>query len=78
MANPASRQDLIDYAKRRLGDPVLEINVDEDQMEDRVDEALQYYQEYHSDATVRTYLKHQITAADITNEYIPISSDVLT
>ena len=78
MANPASRQDLIDYAKRRLGDPVLEINIDEDQMEDRVDEALQYYQEYHSDATVRTYLKHQVTAADVTNEYIPISSDVLT
>ena len=47
-------------------------------MEDRIDEALQYYQEFHSDATVRTYLKHQITATDITNEYIPISSNVLT
>ena len=78
MAVPASRQDLIDYAKRRLGDPVLEINIDEDQMEDRVDEALQYYQEYHSDATVRTYLKHLITQTDVDNEYIPISSDVLT
>ena len=41
MAVPASRQDLIDYAKRRLVDPVLEINVDDDQYEDRVDEALQ-------------------------------------
>jgi len=78
MAVPASRQDLIDYAKRRLGDPVLEINIDEDQMEDRVDEALQYYQEYHSDATVRTYLKHLVTQTDVDNEYIPISSDVLT
>lgn len=78
MANPTTRDELIDYCKRRLGDPVLEINVDEDQMEDRVDEALQYYQEYHSDATVRTYLKHQITAADVTNEYIPIPSNVLT
>lgn len=78
MAVPTSRQDLIDYAKRRLGDPVLEINIDEDQMEDRVDEALQYYQEYHSDATVRTYLKHLITQTDVDNEYIPISSDVLT
>jgi len=77
MAVPASRQDLIDYAKRRLGDPVLEINIDEDQMEDRVDEALQYYQEFHSDAVYRTFLKHQVTATDVTNEYIPISSNVL-
>jgi|TARA_B100000035_G_scaffold307264_1_gene310293 hypothetical protein len=77
MANPTSRDTLIDYCKRQLGDPVLEINVDEDQVEDRIDEALQYYQEYHSDATIRTYLKHLVTADDVTNEYIPISSDVL-
>ncbi len=78
MAIPASRQDLIDYAKRRLGDPVIEINVDDDQIEDRIDEAIQYWQEFHSDATTRTYLKHLVTATDITNEYIPISSNVLT
>ena len=72
MANPTSRDTLIDYCKRQLGDPVLEINVDEDQVEDRIDEALQYYQEYHSDATIRTYLKHLVTADDVTNEYIPI------
>jgi hypothetical protein len=77
MAPPNSRDTLIEYCKRRLGDPVLEINVDEDQIEDRVDEAIQYYQEYHTDATVRTYLKHQVTAADKANEYIPISSDIL-
>jgi hypothetical protein len=76
MANPNSRETLIDYCKRRLGDPVIEINVDEDQLEDRVDEALQYYQEFHSDATFRTYLKHQMTADDITNRYIDISSDI--
>ena len=77
MAPPNSRTTLIDYCKRRLGDPVLEINVDEDQIEDRIDEALQYYQEYHSDATVRTYLKHLVTSTDITNEYIPIASNIL-
>ena len=77
MANPTSRATLIDYAKRRLGDPVIEINVDEDQVEDRVDEALQYYQEFHSDATVRTYLKHLITADDVTNEYISVANNVL-
>ena len=73
MANPTSRATLIDYCKRRLGDPVIEINVDEDQLEDRVDEALQYYQEYHSDATLRTYLKHQVTATDVSNEYISLA-----
>jgi hypothetical protein len=77
MAPPNSRQTMIDYCLRRLGDPVLEINVDEDQIEDRIDEAIQYWQEYHSDATVRTYLKYQVTSADVANEWIPISTDVL-
>tara|TARA_B100000965_G_C19592980_1_gene758775 strand:- start:184 stop:939 length:756 start_codon:yes stop_codon:yes gene_type:complete len=77
MANPTSRTTLIDYCKRRLGDPVIEINVDPEQIEDRVDEAIQYYQEYNSDATLRHYLKHQVTSSDITNGYIPISSDII-
>lgn len=77
MANPSSRSTLIDYCKRRLGDPVVEINVDEDQLEDRVDEAIQYYQEFHSDATLRTYLKHVMTADDISNEYITLDSDII-
>ena len=77
MAAPNSRATLIDYARRRLGEPVIELNVDEDQVEDRVDEALQYYQEFHSDATTRTYLKHQVTATDVSNEYIPINSNIL-
>ena len=70
MANPNSRDTLIEYCLRRLGDPVIEINVDPDQQEDRVDEALQYYQEFHSDATLRTYVKHLVTADDVANEYI--------
>ena len=78
MAPPNSRQTLIDYCLRRLGDPVLEINVDQDQIEDRIDEAIQYYQEFHSDATIKTYLKHLVTATDVANEYIPISTNVLT
>ena len=76
MANPSSRQGLIDYCLRRLGDPVIEINVDEDQIEDRVDEALQYYREYHSEGTYRGYIQHLITADDVTNEYIPINSSI--
>jgi len=72
----STRQGLIDYCLRELGDPVIEINVDQDQLEDRVDEALQYYQEFHSDATVRTYLKHQITSDDVSNEYISVASGI--
>ena len=47
----ASRQDLIDYCLRRLGHPVIEINLDDDQISDRLDDALQFYREYHFDAT---------------------------
>ncbi len=77
MANPTSRQGLIDYCLRRLGAPVIEINVDEDQIEDRIDDALQFYQEYHSDATMRIYLKHQITAQDISNRFISLNDNIL-
>lgn len=77
MAQPTSRQGLIDYCLRRLGSPVLEINVDDEQIEDRVDDALQKYQEFHSDATVRVFLKHQMTSTDIANKYVPLSSDIL-
>ena len=72
-----SRATLIDYCKRKLGDPVIEINVDDDQIEDRVDEAIEYYQEYHSDATIKTYLKHLITADDVSNQYITTASDII-
>lgn len=76
MANPSTRQQLINYCKRMLGDPVIEINVDEDQLEDRVDEALQYYQEYHFDSVYRAYMKYLVTADDVTNGYIPISPEI--
>ena len=63
MASPSSRQNLIDYCLRALGHPVIEINVDEDQIEDRIDEAFQYYRDYHYDAVESVYLKEQITAS---------------
>lgn len=76
MANPTSRATLSEYCLRRLGEPVIEVNVDEDQIEDRIDEALQYYQEFHSDALQRGYLKYQLTAADITNKYVTLTTDI--
>jgi len=65
MAKPSTRQGLIDYCLRRLGAPVLEINVDDDQIDDLVDDALQYFQERHFDGVERMYLKYEITQADI-------------
>lgn len=77
MANPNSRQTLIEYCLRALGAPVIEINVDDDQVNDRIDEAIQFYQEYHSDAIIRTYRKHQITQQNITDGYIDIPDQLL-
>ena len=77
MAKPNSRQSLIDYSLRALGAPVIEINVDEDQLEDRVDEALQFYQEYHSDSIVRNYRKHLVDADDVTNGYVEVPDSMI-
>ena len=65
MAQPASRIDLVNYCKRQLGAPVLEINVADEQIDDLVDDALQYFHERHFDGVVQTYLKYKITQDDI-------------
>ncbi len=73
MAVPNSRDTLIDYCLRALGAPVIEINVDDDQISDRVDEALQFYQHYHADAIEKVFLKHQVTQTDINNKYLTLN-----
>lgn len=73
MANPTSRATLIDYCKRRLGFPVIDINVDDDQVEDRIDDALQFYQDYHYDAVQKVYLKHKVSTDDVNREYIDMT-----
>ena len=65
MAKPASRQELVNYCLRRLGAPVLEINVDDDQIDDLVDDALQLFYERHFDGVERMYLKYKVTQEDI-------------
>lgn len=77
MSIPSSRDQLKDWCLRQLGFPVIEINVDDDQVDDRVDEAFQYFQQFHFDATERFYMKHQITQTDKTNEYISIPDNVI-
>lgn len=66
MARPSSRQELIDYCLRKLGAPVLEINLDEDQIDDCIDDALQYYHERHYDGVERVFLKHYVSENDVT------------
>lgn len=78
MAVVTSRAELIDHCLRALGAPVIEINVDEDQVEDRVDDALQYYQTYHDDAILRTYFKHELTQTDIDNSYINVPDSLVS
>jgi len=70
MAQPTTRQQFIDYCKRRLGFPVIDINVDDDQVSDRVDDALQFFEDYHFDGVEKMYMKHQITQADIDRRWI--------
>ncbi len=66
MAEPASRLQLKDYCLRKLGHPVLEVNVDDDQIEDSIDDALQYYRMRHYDGVELAYMKHKLTANDMT------------
>ena len=65
-----SRTTLQDYCLRRLGHPVVEINVDDEQISDRIDDALEFFAEYHFDGVEKVFLKHTITQTDIDNEYI--------
>ena len=58
MAKPATRSSLIEYSLRKLGAPVLEVNVDDDQIDDLVDDAVQFFNERNSDGYIRTFLKY--------------------
>lgn len=77
MARPTTREELKQYCLRRLGAPVVDINVDDEQLEDRIDDALQYYRDYHFDGTERYYLAVQITAQDKVNKYLTLPEDVV-
>lgn len=70
-----TRQKLVDYCLRQLGAPVVEINVDDDQISDRVNDAMRYMSEYHFDGVERVYLKYQLTQADIDRKYLLLESD---
>ena len=77
MAVPTSRSTFKEYCLRKLGKPVIEINVDDDQVEDRIDESLRYYWDYHFDGSEKVYYKHAITSDDKTNKYITLPENII-
>jgi len=70
MAQPRTRTQFKEYCLRKLGFPVIEINVDDDQVNDRIDEALSFWRDYHYDGTEKLFMKHMITAEDIDRQWI--------
>ena len=77
MASPTSRTELKDYCLRKLGFPVIDINIDDDQLDDRIDDTLQKFREFHYDGTEEIYLAHQVTNGDISNTYITVSDNII-
>jgi len=77
MATPTTRAEFKDYCLRRLGHPVIQINVDDDQVDDRIDDALSFFYDYHFDGTEKMYLKHKIVQADIDRGWIYVPDSVI-
>jgi hypothetical protein len=77
MAQPTTKAEFKEWCLRKLGKPVIEINVDQDQVDDRVDEALSYYWDYHFDGAERIFFKHQVTSDDRTNGYITVPENII-
>lgn len=77
MAQPTTRTEFKEWCLRKLGKPVIEINVDMDQVDDRVDEALSYYWDYHFDGAEKVYYKHQLTQDDKDNQYITVPENII-
>ena len=77
MAVPTTRAEFKAYCLRKLGSPVIEINVDDDQVDDRIDEALRYYWDYHFDGSDKTYYRHQVTEQNKLDKYITLPENII-
>jgi hypothetical protein len=77
MAVPTSRSEFKEYCLRSLGKPVIEINVDDDQVDDRIDQALRFYWDYHFDGSEKIYYKHALTQDNIDNQYIDLPENIM-
>jgi len=78
MAKISTRNQFTDYCLRRLGYPVIDINVDDEQVQDRIDDALQFYQDYHYDGNEKVYMKHQFTQEDIDRRWIYCPDSIIS
>jgi hypothetical protein len=74
---PANREELKDFCLRQLGYPVIQINVDDEQVNDAVQLAFEYWNEFHFNGTERSYVKHQITQTDLNNQYVTVSDGLI-
>lgn len=77
MAVPTTRAEFKEWCLRKLGKPVIEINVDDDQVDDRIDESLRYFWDYHFDGSEVVYYKHLITDTDVVNKYITLPENII-
>ena len=76
MSAPKTREEFKRYCLRKLGAPVVQINVADEQLEDDIDDALQYFRDYHYDAQERIFMSHEITQEDLNNEYLVIPEQI--
>jgi hypothetical protein len=74
---PANKEELKDFCLRQLGYPVIQVNVDDVQVEDAIELAFEFWNEFHFNGTERSYVKHQITQQDLDNQYIPVSDGLI-
>jgi len=77
MALPTTREEFKDYVLRKIGSPVIQINVSEEQIEDRIDEAISFWRDYHYDGSQMVYLKHELTQAEIDQGYVTVPENML-
>ena len=77
MPKPTTREQFKQFCLRKLGAPVIEINVADEQVEDRITESLNYYWDYHFDGAEKMFLKYQITDQDKANKYVTVPENII-
>lgn len=77
MAVPTNKADFAEWCLRALGKPVVQINVSDEQVDDRIDQALRFYWDYHVDGTEKTFYKYQLTQTDVDNGYVPVPTNIM-
>jgi hypothetical protein len=77
VSNPRTRDDFREWCLRQLGEPVMKVNINDEQLEDAIDSALQFFRDFHFDGVEHWYVSHQIDATDLTNKYITVDDDII-